>query len=165
MWRIQYGGKNGALGRVETRRVRQHPALVFLNEIQKTMSTKPTTELEVDEPAQKRAQAEQFSYEVQAPGMVEVANESHDTPADHQYVVTLDDVSGDVMACTCPHHVHRHAFYKHMVATQNAAADDHLDAFLLDEEDTDDDGPRVIGPHIGFDKYRNADHRYWRCEE
>nr|WP_227380988.1 SWIM zinc finger family protein [Haladaptatus halobius] len=54
------------------------------------MSTKSSAGLEADETAQKRAQWEQFSFDVEAPGMVEVTNESHDNPAEHQYVVTLD---------------------------------------------------------------------------
>ncbi len=59
--------KNGALGRVETRRVRQHPAPVFRNEAQKTTSTKPPTDLEVDGKAQKRAQWEQFNFDAKPP--------------------------------------------------------------------------------------------------
>jgi hypothetical protein len=47
-----------------------------------------------DETAQKRAQWEQFDFDVEAPGMVEVANESHDNPAEHHYIVTVDDVTG-----------------------------------------------------------------------
>ncbi len=55
--------------------------------------------------AQKRAQAEQFAFDVDAPGLVEVTNESHESPADHQYTVSIDDVTEDLMACTCPRHV------------------------------------------------------------
>ena len=35
---------------------------------------------EADETAQKRAQTEQFSFDVDAPGMVEVTNERHENP-------------------------------------------------------------------------------------
>ncbi|WP_255767662.1 hypothetical protein [Haladaptatus halobius] len=42
------------------------------------------------------------------------------------------------MACTCPHHVHRNAYCKHMTAVENAADDDTLTAFLSDDE-TDKD--------------------------
>ncbi|GAA0236583.1 SWIM zinc finger family protein [Haladaptatus pallidirubidus] len=55
--------------------------------------------------------------------MVEVTNECHDNPADHQYIVTLDDVTEDLMACTCPHHVHRNAYCKHMVAVETPSSD------------------------------------------
>ncbi len=107
------------------------------------MSTKSSAGLEADETAQKRAQWEQFSFDVEAPGMVEVTNESHDNPAEHQYVVTLDDVTGEAMACTCPHHVHRSAFCKHMAAVETATDDGTLTAFPSDDDEntdeTDDD--------------------------
>ncbi|WP_227377848.1 SWIM zinc finger family protein [Haladaptatus halobius] len=103
------------------------------------MSTKPSPGLEADETAQKRAQWEQFWFPVEAPEMVDVTNESHDTPTDHQYVVTLDDVSGDVMACTCPHHVHRSAFYKHMAAVETATDDGTLTAFPSEEDENTDE--------------------------
>ncbi|WP_266080783.1 SWIM zinc finger family protein [Haladaptatus caseinilyticus] len=100
------------------------------------MSTKTPSELETDETAQKRAQAEQFSFDVDVPGMVEVTNESHETPAAHQYTVSIDDVTGELMACTCPHHVHRDAFCKHMAAVENGTDDGTLDAFSS-EDDTE----------------------------
>ncbi|WP_435158304.1 SWIM zinc finger family protein [Haladaptatus sp. DFWS20] len=78
----------------------------------------PTAALESDETAQKRAQAEQFAFDVETPGLIDVTNESHENPAEYQYVVTLDNV----MACTCPHHVHRSAFCKHMAAVEIATA-------------------------------------------
>ncbi|WP_227777316.1 SWIM zinc finger family protein [Haladaptatus pallidirubidus] len=56
-------------------------------------------------------------------------------PAEHHYVVTLDDVMGDAMACPCPHHVHRNAFCKHMAAVENATDDGTLDAFPSEEKD------------------------------
>ncbi len=52
-----------------------------------------------------------------------MANESHENPTDHHYVVTLDDMTGDAIACTCPHHVHRNAFCKHMAGVENATDD------------------------------------------
>ena len=100
----------------------------------KTMSTKTPSELEADETAQKRAQWEQFSFDVDAPGMVEVTNESHENPAAHQYTVSIDDVTEELMACTCPHHVHRNAFCKHMAAVENATDDGTLDAFPSEDE-------------------------------
>jgi hypothetical protein len=103
------------------------------------MSTKTPAALEADETAQKRAQWEQFSFHVEASGMVEVTNESYDTPADHQYVVTLDDVTEDAMACTCPHHVHRSAFCKQMAGVETATDDGTLTAFPSDDDATDED--------------------------
>ncbi|GAA5052359.1 SWIM zinc finger family protein [Haladaptatus pallidirubidus] len=67
-----------------------------------------------------------------------MTNESHDKPADHHYVVTLDDVMGDTMACTCPHHVYRSAFCKHMVAVENATDDGSLNAFPSDDDERDE---------------------------
>jgi hypothetical protein len=57
------------------------------------MSTKSPSELEADETAQKRAQWEQFAFDVDAPGLVDVTNESHENPAAHQYTVSVDDVT------------------------------------------------------------------------
>ncbi|WP_433631267.1 SWIM zinc finger family protein [Halomicrococcus sp. NG-SE-24] len=129
------------------------------------MSTTTTADLESDEKARKRGQWDQFSFDVDAPGMVDVTNESYEDPDEHQYTVTLDDVTGDAMACTCPHHVHRNAHCKHMAAVEHATADGSLDAFPADDaSDKTDDGPRITGPHVGQDKYGNVDHRYWRCE-
>nr|WP_245800243.1 SWIM zinc finger family protein [Haladaptatus litoreus] len=47
----------------------------------------------------------------------------------------------DLLACTCPHHVHRDAFCKHMAAVENATDDGTLDAFRSEEntEETDED--------------------------
>ncbi|WP_435158865.1 SWIM zinc finger family protein [Haladaptatus sp. DFWS20] len=66
--------------------------------------------------------------------MVDVTNESHDNPANHQYVVTVDDVTNELMACTCPHHVHRNAFCKHMAAVENAT-EGTLEAFPSEDDD------------------------------
>ncbi|MFH5802094.1 hypothetical protein [Haladaptatus sp. CMAA 1911] len=52
-----------------------------------------------------------------------VTNGNHENPADHQYIVSIDDVTNELMACTCPHHVHRNAFCKHMAAVENATDD------------------------------------------
>ncbi|WP_458210960.1 SWIM zinc finger family protein [Haladaptatus sp. NG-SE-30] len=109
------------------------------------MSTKSPSELEADETAQKRAQWEQFSFDVDAPGLIDVTNESHENPAAHQYTVSIDDVTEELMACTCPHHVHRNAFCKHMAAVENATDDGTLDAFPsgnddAEHEDCDCDG-------------------------
>lgn len=102
------------------------------------------------------------------PGLVEVINESHDIPAEYHYIVTLDDVTGDLMVCTCPYHVHRHAHCTHMVAVEDATADGSLDAVPADDDtesaDDDDAATRVTGPHVGHDKHGHFDHRFWRCE-
>ncbi|WP_139328887.1 SWIM zinc finger family protein [Haladaptatus litoreus] len=99
------------------------------------MSTKTSSELEVDETAQQRAQAEQFAIDVDAPGLIEVTNESHENSADHQYTVSIDDVTEELMACTCLHYVHRNAFCKHMAAVENTTGDGTLEAFPSEDED------------------------------
>ncbi|SIR92087.1 hypothetical protein SAMN05421858_4535 [Haladaptatus litoreus] len=108
------------------------------------MSTKQSAALEADETAQKRAQWEQFSVDVDAPGLIEVTNESHENPESHQYTVSIDDVTEDLMACTCLHHVHRNAFCKHMAAVEHATDDGTLEAFPskdeTEPEDCDCDG-------------------------
>ncbi len=70
--------------------------------------------------------------------MIEVTNESHENPAEHHYVVTLDDVTGDALACTCPHHVHRTAFCKHLAAVETVRDDGTLTVFPLDDDETDE---------------------------
>ncbi|WP_231189245.1 SWIM zinc finger family protein [Haladaptatus sp. DYF46] len=92
-----------------------------------------------------------FSFD--APKLVEVTNESHENPAEHQYTVSIDDVTDELMACTCPHHIHRNAFCKHMAAIENAIDDGTLDAFPSGDE-------RISGPYTGYDKYGNVDHNY-----
>jgi hypothetical protein len=67
------------------------------------MSTKTPSELEADETAQNRAQAEQFAFDVDAPGFVEITNESYANPADHQSVISIDGVSPELMIYTCLH--------------------------------------------------------------
>ncbi|MCO8256859.1 SWIM zinc finger domain-containing protein [Haladaptatus sp. AB618] len=74
-----------------------------------------------------------------------MSNEGHEHPEEHQYTVSIDDVTGELMACTCPHHVHRNAFCKHMAAVENAPDDGTLDAFPseddeIEPEDCDCDG-------------------------
>ena len=100
----------------------------------KTMSTKQSVALEADETAQNRAQADQFAFDVDAPGLIKVTNERHETPAAHQYTVSIDDVTNDLMACTCPHHVHRNAVCKHMAAVEHATDDGTLDAFHTEDD-------------------------------
>ena len=99
------------------------------------MSTKSPSELEADETAQKRAQTDQFAFDVDPPGLVDVTNESHENPADHQYTVSIDDVTNELMACTCPHHVHRNVFCKHMAAVETATDDGTLEAFPPEDKD------------------------------
>ncbi|WP_458208785.1 SWIM zinc finger family protein [Haladaptatus sp. NG-SE-30] len=43
------------------------------------------------------------------------------------------------MACTCPHHVHRNAFCKHMAAVENATDDGTFDAFPSEDDDAEPD--------------------------
>ncbi|WP_435157826.1 SWIM zinc finger family protein [Haladaptatus sp. DFWS20] len=76
-----------------------------------------------------------------------VIDESHDKLAAHRYTVSTDDMIKDLMACTCPHHVHRNAFCKHMAAVENATDNGTFDAFPsgkseddADSEDCDCDG-------------------------
>jgi hypothetical protein len=52
-------------------------------------------------------------------------------------VVSTDDVTEELMACTCPHHVPRNTFCKHMVAVETATDDGTLEAFP--SEDNEDD--------------------------
>jgi uncharacterized Zn finger protein len=49
----------------------------------------------------------------------------------------------ELMACTCPYHVHRNAFCKHMAAVENTSNDGTLDAFSSNNGE-DDARRRVI---------------------
>ncbi|MFH5802248.1 SWIM zinc finger family protein [Haladaptatus sp. CMAA 1911] len=42
----------------------------------------------------------------------------------------------NLMACTCPHHVHCDAFCKHMAAVETATDDRTLDVFPSEDDDT-----------------------------
>ncbi|WP_227377138.1 hypothetical protein [Haladaptatus halobius] len=66
------------------------------------------------------------SFTVDATGKVEVTSESHENPADHHYVVSIDDVTKELMVCTCPHYIHRNAYWKHMATVENATDDGRL---------------------------------------
>ncbi|WP_390185371.1 hypothetical protein [Haladaptatus pallidirubidus] len=68
-------------------------------------------------------------------------------------------MTDELMACTCPHHVHRNAFCKHMAAVEDATDNGTLEAFPSE----DDKDERISGPHTGYDKYGNVDHTYWQC--
>jgi hypothetical protein len=59
-----------------------------------------------------------------------VTNESHEFSADHPYIVSIHDVTDELIACTCPHHVHRNDFCKHMAAVETATDGEMFDAFL-----------------------------------
>jgi hypothetical protein len=56
--------------------------------------------------------------------------------------VSIDDVTENLMGCTCPHHVHRNAFCKHMAAVENATDDGTLEAFP--SEDDEDDAELIL---------------------
>ena len=58
-----------------------------------------------------------------------------DQPADHQYTVSIDNVTHELMACACPHHVHRNAVCKHMAAVEHATDDGTLEAFLSEDDE------------------------------
>ncbi len=49
--------------------------------------------------------------------------------------MSIDDVTNELMACTCPHHIHRNAFCKHMAAVENATNDGTFDAFPSEDDD------------------------------
>ncbi|MFB9808044.1 SWIM zinc finger family protein [Haladaptatus pallidirubidus] len=39
----------------------------------------------------------------------------------------------ELMSCTCPHHVHRNTYCKHMAAVESATDDGTLEAFPSEE--------------------------------
>lgn len=73
----------------------------------------PLNHLEVTKRVVKRAQYEAFTFAV-APHGIRVRNESHADPADHEYLVSVDD--GLPTACECPADEHYEGACKHRVA-------------------------------------------------
>ena len=71
---------NDIFGRVETRRVLEQPAQSSKYHGEKTIRTNPSTDLEIGETTQKRTQTDHSSFDVDAPGLVEVTNERHENP-------------------------------------------------------------------------------------
>lgn len=69
-----------------------------------------------------RAQYEEFEFRVPATGRVLVTNVSYgqDEKNEHRYVVTVRE--GTAWECTCPHHEHRQARCKHILATEDREA-------------------------------------------
>lgn len=61
----------------------------------------------------KRAQYEAFEFEIRNGGVL-VRNNSHETPSDHEYLVTLTD--GVPSACECPANARFDGACKHRVA-------------------------------------------------
>jgi DNA-binding MarR family transcriptional regulator len=49
--------------------------------------------------------------------------------ADHQYIVSIDDVTEELMVRPCPHHVHRNTYCKHTAAIENTTDDGMLEVF------------------------------------
>ena len=94
---------------------------------------------EADETAQKRPPWEQSGFRVDTPGLIQVSNESHENPEKHQYTVSINVVTENLMACTCPHHVHRNAFCKHMVAVETAIDGGTLNAFPSEDDNDAED--------------------------
>jgi len=67
--------------------------------------------------------------------MVEVTNKRHENPAAHQYVVSIDDVTNELMACTCPHHVHRRMNSRVAILTDTFVVVFELRKHLREERD------------------------------
>lgn len=70
--------------------------------------------------AEQRAKWEAFSFAVRDDGTIEVTNESHENPDDHQYLVSLDDRLED--GCTCEAAQYFEEDCKHRRAARNHPA-------------------------------------------
>ncbi|MCO8256581.1 SWIM zinc finger family protein [Haladaptatus sp. AB618] len=64
-------------------------------------------------------------------GLIDVIIGGNEHPADNHYRTSIDDVTHELMACTCPHHVHR-------TAVENATDDGTLEAFSSEDKDDAD---------------------------
>ena len=67
---------------------------------------------------ERRAEWERFSMTVCENGYVNVCNRSHNDDKNHTYSVEVND--GESVDCSCPHHVHRGATCKHMIAVEQS---------------------------------------------
>lgn len=70
--------------------------------------------LEFDASTAKRAQYEAFDFELAAPGLVTVRNESHANADEHSYRVNVED--SVPIACECPADMYHESACKHRVA-------------------------------------------------
>ncbi|SFR97104.1 SWIM zinc finger [Halomicrobium zhouii] len=77
------------------------------------MTPHPLDELSVSNRVRKRAQYEAFEFEL-LDSDVRVRNASHAVPADHEYLVTIED--GLPVDCTCPADANYEHACKHRVA-------------------------------------------------
>jgi SWIM zinc finger len=78
------------------------------------MCTNTIDALEFDASTSKRAQYEAFDFELEAPGLVTVRNESHENADEHSYRVNVED--GLPVACECPSDTYHDGACKHRVA-------------------------------------------------
>lgn len=76
-------------------------------------SLHPLERLESTQRTLRRAQYEAFEFELVAQGVL-VRNASHANPADHEYLVTIEDDLPH--SCPCPADVHHRGACKHRVA-------------------------------------------------
>ncbi|SFR97320.1 SWIM zinc finger [Halomicrobium zhouii] len=77
------------------------------------MTSQPLDELSVSTRVRKRAQYEAFEFEL-LDSDVRVRNASHAVPADHEYLVTIEDALP--VDCTCPADANYENACKHRVA-------------------------------------------------
>lgn len=78
------------------------------------MCTNTLAALEFDASTSKRAQYEVFDFELEAPGLVTVRNESHENADEHSYRVNVED--GVPVACECLSDTYHNGACKHRVA-------------------------------------------------
>ena len=76
-------------------------------------STHPIERLEPTQRTLRRAQYEAFEFELTEQGVL-VRNASHANPADHEYLVTIED--GLPHSCPCPADEHYQGACKHRVS-------------------------------------------------
>ena len=78
------------------------------------MCTNTLSALEFDASTAKRAQYEAFNFELDAPGLVTVRNESYENADEHSYRVNVED--GIPVVCECPADTYHEGACKHRVA-------------------------------------------------
>ena len=78
------------------------------------MCTNTLSALEFDASTAKRAQHEVLDFELAAPGLATVRNESYENAAEHSYRVNIEN--GVPVACECPADIYHEGACKHRVA-------------------------------------------------
>lgn len=126
------------------------------------MCTNAIDALEFDASTSKRAQYEAFDFELTAPGLVTVRNESHEDADEHSYRVNVED--GIPVACECPFDTYHEGACKHRVAVaiREPVLEAASDYESSEESEVATDGGTTVG-YLGVSEQR-GESRPAKCD-